>query len=85
MMCNSDHFPITFKVKVNLQHKKMPKRKIFNFKRANWDGLNRDLCGVNWDAELDSTEPEIAWRNLKNKIFTFAKTHVPIVTIKNNF
>ncbi len=83
-ICNSDHFPVEFKVKVNVQHKKAPKRKIFNFKRANWDAMNHDLRGVNWDTLVGSTEPEFAWRILKNKIVAFANRHIPTITIKNN-
>ena len=84
-ICNSDHFPIRFNVKVNMRHKRPPKRKIFNFKRANWDALNRDLGGVNWDALVGSTEPEIAWRIIKSKIFIFAKKHIPTMTVDNSF
>ncbi len=85
LICNSDHFPIRFNVKVNIRHKRPPKRNIFNFKRANWDALSRDLGGVNWDALIGSTEPEIAWQILKSKIFVYAKNHIPTMTVDNNF
>ena len=38
--CKSDHYAITFKVKIKVVRKKPIKIKSFNFKRANWDGLN---------------------------------------------
>ena len=84
-LCNSDHFPVSLKVKSNLRFKKPPKRKIYNFKRANWDALNRDLRSVDWDAMLDRREPEVAWSLLKSTIFSLADIHIPKITLKNNF
>ena len=61
------------------------KRKIYNFKRANWDAFNGDLLSVNWDAILDRTEPDIAWRNFKYVLFNLADKHIPKITIKSEF
>ncbi len=58
-VCRSDHFPINFKIKVKVCKKKPAKRVCYNFKTANWDKLNHDLCHTNWDAMLNCTEPEI--------------------------
>ena len=74
----SDHFPITFDVKTKLKHVKGTKRKCYNFKRADWEALNYDMCRVNWNDLLDSTELEIAWHNFKRKLFYYvniAGTH----------
>ena len=84
-ICNSDHYKISFKCKANVKLKKPPKRKIYNFKRANWDALNRDLCQVNWNAKLDSTEPELAWASFKSTLLSLVKIHIPTITIKNHF
>ena len=46
-ICSSDHYGITFNVKMNFR-KKVLKRKIFNFKKADWEGLNNDLKSVRW-------------------------------------
>ncbi|MCP4456463.1 MAG: hypothetical protein GY816_00305, partial [Cytophagales bacterium] len=67
-ICKSDHFPINFKIKVKICKKKPVKRICYNFKTANWDGLNHDLCHVDWDALLSCTEPEIGWRKFKGKL-----------------
>ncbi|MCP4457688.1 MAG: hypothetical protein GY816_06630, partial [Cytophagales bacterium] len=50
-ICSSDHFGITFNLKMNFR-KKVVKRKIYNYKKANWDGLNTDLKRVKWDEHL---------------------------------
>ncbi len=84
-ICNSDHYPVFLKVKANLRLKKPPKRKIYNFKRANWDALNRDLHNVDWDAMIDRREPEVAWGLLKTSIFSLVDIHIPKITLKNNF
>ena len=84
-MCHSDHYLIEFEVKTNVKRKKVPKRKVFNFKKANWDALNHDLSHTQWNAFLDCTEPEIAWTNFKNILFMYLKKHIPIITIKSNF
>ena len=49
--CSSDHFGISFTIKMNFR-RKITKRKIFNFKRADWDGLNNDLKSESWDQIL---------------------------------
>ena len=84
-ICKSDHFPITFEVKSNIKHKKPIKRKIYNFKHANWDALNHDLCYTNWNAMLDCTEPEIAWSLFKSTLFHNVNKYIPTITIKSEF
>ena len=83
--CKSDHFPITFEVKTKVKRKKPTKRKIYNFKRANWEALNDDLCNVNWDAMLNSAEPDLAWSNFKGSLFYHVNKHIPTMTIKSEF
>ena len=46
--CKSDHYALTFDIKLKIERKKPVKVSSFNFKRANWDGLNSDLNRVNW-------------------------------------
>ena len=84
-ICNSDHYPITFDVKANFKIKKFSKRKVYNFKRANWDQLNSDLRGVPWNYVIDRIEPELAWSSLKTIIFNLVDKHIPTITIKGNF
>ena len=61
--------PITFEVKTKVKRKKPTKRKIYHFKRANWEALKEDLCTVNWDTMLNSTEPDLAWSKFKTNLF----------------
>ena len=84
-ICRSDHLPITLEVNTKIKRKKPSKRKIFNFKRANWDALNQDLCKVGWNAILDRTEPELAWDRFKSKLFYYVNKHIPTITLKSEF
>ena len=84
-ICNSDHFPITFDVKVRVTKNKPSKRKCYNFKKASWGRLNRDLCQTDWNAMLNCCEPEFAWRKFKHRLFELADKHIPKTTIKSEF
>ncbi|MCP4459302.1 MAG: endonuclease/exonuclease/phosphatase family protein, partial [Cytophagales bacterium] len=84
-ICKSDHFPISFEVKANVKIKKAPKRKVYNFKKGNWDRLNDDLRGVPWSSLIDRTEPELAWRSFKSILFKLVDRNIPTITLKGNF
>ena len=80
-ICSSDHYGIIFKLgKAKL---KFLKRKVYNFKKANWDELNRDINRVRWDSYLQYTDAESAWLNFKRILFQLIDKHIPIVTIKD--
>ena len=84
-ICSSDHYPITFQVKTKIKRKKPSKRKILNFKRANWDALNSDICQTDWNAMLDCTEPDLAWSRFKTNLFGHVNKHIPTINIKSEF
>ena len=79
--CKSDHFAITFEIKLKLKRKKPWKINTFNYKRANWDALNSDLHNINWLSVLDSQEPDIVWQNFKTLLNHFLELHIPKITI----
>ena len=84
-ICKSDHFPITCEIKTNFKTKPIPKRKIYNFKKANWEGLVKSLEEVEWDRCLNNREPEYAWKNFKIIFFHLVDTYIPTITIKSTF
>ena len=81
----SDHFPIEFDVNTKFKYRPVPKRKIYNFKLANWDKLNLELSKVHWEDFVDGIEPEIAWQNFKTILFLFVDQHIPKITLKCTF
>ena len=84
-ICKTDHFPITFEIKTNFKTKPIPKRKIYNFKKANWEGLVKSLEEVEWDRCLNNREPEYTWKNFKITFFHLVDTYIPTITIKFTF
>ena len=58
---------------------------MYNFKKANWDGLNNDLKHVNWDYHLKYCHINTAWNNFKTILFHLCNKHIPKVTIKSQF
>ena len=83
--CKSDHYLITLEIKTNVKHKKEPKRKISNFKKANWTALNYDLGNIRWNAILDCMEPELALLAFKHTLFSLIKRHIPYISVKSDF
>ena len=67
----------------------MPKRKIYNFKKANWQDLNHTLKKIPWDQVLDNREPEYRNQLFQNSVqciynFTFStdKTKIDFITVQ---
>ena len=84
-ICKSDHFLIECELKANVTYVKPPKRKILNFKKANWGALNSDLNSIEWHGLLDCVEPELAWLAFKKILLALSKRHIPVITVKSNF
>ena len=82
-VCKSDHFPVTFTIKGKVRSRKIPKRKCFNFKKANWTELNRALCNTDW-SYLHCCEVELGWTYFKSHLFQLVNTFIPTVTVKSD-
>ena len=84
--CKSDHLPITCKIITNIEYVKNSKRKILNFKRADWAGLNRDLSCVNWNSIFSHyAEPENCWLIFKAILSDRISKYIPSITIKHAY
>ena len=82
-VCHSDHFAITFKINSKVE-RVIRKRKTLNFKKANWEGLNKALNSVKWDDLLGYDESETAWRKFKLVLSSLIDKFIPSVVIKEN-
>ena len=79
-----DHFPITLKICARVKQKKIVKREIYNFKRADWDSINNHLSSLNWDRLLSSTDNiDICWNRFKTILFETTDRHIPKIKISN--
>ena len=81
-VCSSDHYGIAFEL-TSRAKSKVSKRKIFDFKRANWDDLNRDLNYEDWDRYISSCDPNEGWQYFKNVLNSLMEKHIPTITIKD--
>ena len=84
-ICNSDHFGISFNVNLNCKRLKGKKRKMYNFKKANWNSLNDDLNHVNWNYTLKYCDSTTAWNRFKTILIKLCDKHIPKITIKSQF
>ena len=81
--CKSDHYPITFDVDTKINYSKCPKRKIYNFKKANWRAINEDLNSIDWKSMfLKLGDPEHCWLALKSVLSRSISRHIPTITLK---
>ncbi|MCP4457121.1 MAG: hypothetical protein GY816_03695, partial [Cytophagales bacterium] len=78
--CKSDHYSITFTIKSRVKRIKTAKRDAYNFKRANWTGLNSELGAVDWNSFLTG-DVETAWLSFKEKLSFCADRHIPKIRI----
>ena len=80
----SHHNPLFFDISMKVPKRKQVKRECFKFSKADWDGLNYDLCHTNWNALFSSRDPntcsrifEARFRELQVRFF-FCKSHRPL-------
>ena len=80
----SDHYFISFEIKLKLKRIRAQQRSIYNFSKANWDGLNNDLKRVNWDSGLlYGVDISVAWGRFKSILFLLCDKHIPKIKIKS--
>lgn len=84
-VCQSDHFGITFNIKMDIKAKKTTKRRVYNFSKADWKNLNYDLKQVNWDLLVGSHDPHIYWPNFKLVLNKLCDKHIPKKSVKDQF
>ena len=83
---NSDHSPLKFSIRTCvIKRKKIEKRTIYNYKRANWAALNNDLSRVDWDHLLNFTEADLGWNIFKKNSPLFVINIFPKIKIKETF
>ena len=84
-VCSSDHFCITFNIRARVKRKKVTKRKIYNYKRADTKGLVSELKRVPWDRVLAGCDPETAWLRFKGILLDLCNKYIPTITIRDKF
>ena len=64
-ICNSDHYPITFDIKVKFKRIKVPKRQCYNYSRARklFSHLNARRCDFNINIIIPARKPALSVSN----------------------
>ena len=80
-ICSSDHYGITFSVKKKVRPKVI-KRRMLNYKKADWDSLNAELKSVRWDHHLKYCDAETGWQRFCAILNCHISHHIPVITVK---
>ena len=83
--CLSDHFGISFDINFSVRRKKQPKKKVYNYSKANWKELNYDLKRVDWDNLIGSFDTHSAWPVFKNILKSLCDKHIPKRNVRSEF
>ena len=73
-------FFIFFLLNSKFKRIKVPKREVYNYKRADRNALNSSLNSPGCDIELQG-EVQVAWRSFKRILFTLMDQHIPKIKI----
>ena len=84
-MCHSDHFAITFSIDAKTKYVKQPKRKVYNYSKGNYQGLNNDLYGVDWDMVFRCNDPYTTWNRFQKILGDCCDRWIPKKTIRSQF
>ena len=84
-ICSSPHYSIKFKVKLKYKRLKASKRKVYNFKKANFKLLNDELMRFPWDSILIGDDVDSMLNKFEVAFFSICDRHIPKVTIKSSF
>ena len=79
----SDHYAISCNVNIKPKRIKINKRKLYNFKKANWQGLNNELRHIDWNSLLGYCDITTAWLRFKTTLFNICDKHIPKISISS--
>ena len=80
----SDHFFISFEIKLKLKRIRAQRRSIYNFSKANWEALDNDLRHVDWNScLLYGIDIGVAWDRFKSILSVLCDKHIPKIKIKS--
>ena len=83
--CLSDHFGILLSIEFPVLRKKGPKKKVYNYNKANWMDLNYDLKHIDWDSYVGANDPHISWPIFKAILLSLCDKYIPRRNVKSEF
>ena len=84
-VCLSDHYGIEFTIRLNVARKQTTRPKVFNYRKADWAGLNYDLGQINWDIVVGARDIYTAWPLFKTILDKLCNKHIPKKAPRSQF
>ncbi len=78
----TDHFIIDFNINLDFRRTKPVKRTVYDFRNADFVGLNDALSSMVFDVNNTSDIDEL-WSSWRDSFLTAVKDHIPTRTIKD--
>ena len=79
----SDHYAISCNINIKPKRIKIKKRKLYNFKKANWQELNDELRHIDWNSLLGYSDITTAWLRFKSTLLNTCDKHIPKISISS--
>lgn len=80
---STDHKLISFTLDFNIPKKPITKRFVFNYKKANWTGLNEALQNTAWDLAFIEGDIDSSLSNWCDLFLSAFSDYVPKCSVKN--
>ena len=74
---DDDHKGVRTKVNISIPESEPVRRKVFNFKKANWKELKRELVEVDWGEFFANRDADDAAETLTKKVMDTVERHIP--------
>ena len=85
LMCQSDHYGISFKLNKNVPRKKPKKQNVFRYSEADWEGLSTELRSYDWRNIFANKDIFQAWEIFKSKLDIAMRNFIPLKSIKFSY
>ena len=82
-LCSSDHYTVNFELRCPRKCKPKVKRRVFSYKRANWDAINDSLQNTNWHRLLNSPDTTQNLNRFKSTLDIIVRQNIPMVNVSS--
>ena len=80
---NSDHQLIEFSMDLRIKRQPHIKRRLYNFKKADWNGLKYSLSLINWDLCFEENDMNASLTNWSDTFLAAVDQHIPTSKPRN--
>jgi hypothetical protein len=80
---SSDHYLLCTTIDASPIYEPTPPRLVWLYKKADWDSLQRELAGTDWNSILDPENPEGSCTEVTKAIQQAMKNHIPQRKVKS--